>query len=316
MPGYLIVLLGLLLLCVGGAILYFGLRWSRTDQVSQRLQDFVSDPSEAPQEVTPAMAVRRLEIAGTFADRVLVPLVKKIAGFLGRITPASRMETLRNQLVTAGNPLNLGAREFYGIRVLFMIVAAGAAFLVLRQGLDRNNLLIAGAVVLVCFLFPIYWLRRMMRTRQDKISKEFPDALDMLSVCASAGLGFDQSLQRVGEQWDTNLADELDRVVSEMEMGLSRERAMRNLSDRLGVREISTFVTIILQSEKLGMSIADTLRAQAAQMREERRFNAQEQARKIPNKMLFPLVFLIFPAMFAVILGPAVPELLSLFENF
>jgi tight adherence protein C len=135
----------------------------------------------------------------------------------------------------------------------------------------------------------------------------------MLSVCAEAGLGFDQALQRVGDHWNTPLGAEFSRVVTEMGMGVPRRTALRNLADRLNVHELSSFVAVILQSDQLGMSITDTLHAQAKQMRIERRFRAQEQARKMPLKMLFPLLLLMFPAMFAVILGPMIPVLGELF---
>ena len=139
--------------------------------------------------------------------------------------------------------------------------------------------------------------------------------MDMLSVCATAGLGFDQSLQRVSEYWDTPIGHEFGRVINEMEMGLSRREALRNFSDRLDIREISSFVALILQTEQLGMSISDTLHAQAEQMRIERRFRAQEQAQKAPIKMLIPMALLIFPALLAVILGPALPILREVFNS-
>jgi tight adherence protein C len=166
------------------------------------------------------------------------------------------------------------------------------------------------------FLFPVLWLRLKVNKRQKLIQKQLPDALDMLSVCATAGLGFDQSIQRVSEFWDTELSAEFARTIAEMEMGLSRSEALRNLADRLDVPELSSFVTLILQADQLGMSIADTLTSQAEQMRVERHYRAEEQARKIPIKMLLPMVFLIFPAILAIILGPAVPDLIGFFQNF
>ena len=147
------------------------------------------------------------------------------------------------------------------------------------------------------------------------IVKALPDALDMLSVCAHAGLGFDQSLQRISEHWDTALAKEFGRVVTEIGMGIPRRIALRNIAERLDVTELSSFIAVIIQSDKLGMSITQTLHAQAKQMRIERRFRAQEQARKMPIKMLFPLMLFIFPSMFAVILGPMVPILDQLFDT-
>jgi len=171
------------------------------------------------------------------------------------------------------------------------------------------------AIFLMLFFLPVLWLRMMVHSRQTKIQKGLPDALDMLSVCASAGLGFDQSLQRVSEYWDTPIAIELGRVVKEMEMGISRQEALRGLADRIDVGELTTFVSLVIQSDQLGMSISDTLQAQADQMRIERRFRAQEQARMIPIKMLVPLAFMIFPALIAVVLGPAIPPIIDLFSG-
>jgi tight adherence protein C len=138
----------------------------------------------------------------------------------------------------------------------------------------------------------------------------------MLSVCVTAGLGFDQALQRVNEHWETPISIEFGRVLKEIEMGLSRRDALRNMVDRLDVPEVSSFVSFVLQTEQLGMSIADTLLTQAEQMRVMRRMRAQEQAQKAPTKMLLPMVFLIFPAILAIILGPVVPTLMEVFGTF
>jgi len=151
--------------------------------------------------------------------------------------------------------------------------------------------------------------------RRDSIGKGLPDALDMLSVCVEAGLGFDQALQRVSEHWKTPLGAELGRVVAEIGMGVPRRQALRNLAERVDIEHLASFVAVILQSDQLGMSITDTLHAQAEQMRIERRFRAQELARKMPLKMLFPLLLLIFPALFAVILGPTIPVLADFFST-
>jgi tight adherence protein C len=155
----------------------------------------------------------------------------------------------------------------------------------------------------------------LVRRRQDRIRRNLPDALDMLSVCADAGLGFDQSMQRVSENWKTPLGLELGRVVKEMSLGSSRAQAMRAMANRLDIIELSSFVSVILQSDQLGMSIADVLHSQANQMRIERRHWAQEQARKIPVKMLFPMIFLILPALFLIILGPALPAIQEVFSG-
>jgi tight adherence protein C len=175
--------------------------------------------------------------------------------------------------------------------------------------------LAAALMMFLLIMLPYVWLRRLIRQHKDRIVKTLPDALDMLSVCATAGLGFDQSMQRVSEYWQTEMGNEFGRVISEMEMGLSRADALRNLAYRTDVSELNSFISLIIQAEKLGMSITNTINAMAEQMRIERRFRAQEEARKLPTKMLFPLAFFIFPAMIAVILGPSLPALVDLFQN-
>ena len=152
-----------------------------------------------------------------------------------------------------------------------------------------------------------------MRNRQDEIRRALPDALDMLSVCASAGLGFDQSLQKISSYWDTEFGQEIKRTIQEMEMGVTRSDALRNLSQRLEVNDLSQFVAIIIQAEKIGMSYADVLTSQANQLRIMRQVRAREMANKLPGKMIIPVILFIFPAMIAVILGPTVPILMNLF---
>jgi tight adherence protein C len=214
----------------------------------------------------------------------------------------------------ADKPYGLGPREFYGFRIIFMILGIWAAFFMLRQSTDLIYIIGAGLIAYVGVLGPTVWLKRKARKRQDQIRKGLPDALDMLSVTATAGLGFDQSLQRVSEYWHTPVGIEFGRVVAEMEMGISRRNALRNMADRLDVPELSSFIAVIIQSDQLGMSIADALHAQAEQMRIERRFRAQEAARKVPLKMLFPMMLLIFPAMLAVVCGPSIPILSDFFK--
>jgi tight adherence protein C len=228
--------------------------------------------------------------------------------------PARNIGHIDHQLSIAGRPLGLGAREFYGLRLVVSLLGLWLAYLLARRGLELTNILAAALALYVGVLGPTAWLKGRVRVRQNRIRKDLPDALDMLSVCAQAGLGFDQSLQRVSENWDTKLSDEFARVVGEMEMGIARRQALRNLAVRLDIPELSSFVAVIVQSDQLGMSIADTLQAQAEQMRVERRFRAQEAARKVPLKMLFPMILLIFPAMMAVVCGPSIPLILDLFS--
>lgn len=305
--------LGFFLILAGILIVFLSRRWFNSDELSPRLVTFVVEEEPATRLSSLANS-RTRELSGSLTSRVLLPLLSRIGNLIGRMTPSRSMEELRHQLYLAGS--RLGPREFYGIRIAALMIGVWLSSVFLRREFNQINLLISILVLVLFILFPVLWLRQKVSTQQNAIRKGFPDALDMLSVCAAAGLGFDQSLQRVSEHWKTRIAQELGRVVAEMEMGLSRREALRNLADRLDITEISSFVAIIIQSDQLGMSIADTLHAQAEQMRIERHYRAEEIARKIPTKMLIPLAFLIFPAIIAIIIGPSIPALYELFQNF
>lgn len=322
--------------------LLLGIQANTVNEVSRRLREYVEEPQGKPKILPFATEMRRVELRGSFRKRVLEPWVARITDFLGRLTPGRLSQSLEDDLIVAGNPFGLSPRGFYFLRMGSTLVGFLLAFVMVRAavapdptvvdglsipvtgtGADApssspNPLLMLVWAALALFIFanlPKTWLRRKARQRKTEITRAMPDALDMLSVCADAGLGFDQSIQRVSEAWDTSLSREFARVVAEMGMGLPRHEALRNFADRVNVPDVSSFVAVILQSDQLGMSITQTLHAQAKQMRIERRFRAQEQARKMPLKMLFPLLLFIFPSMFAVILGPMVPVLAELFDT-
>lgn len=300
---------------IGIAFLLLSVRFVRTVNLSKRLVQYVETPLEDTRSRKNQVRIQPRIITGSFGSRIFMPAIRGIGAFFGRLTPAGSIDNLSKKLNTAGNPMGLGAREFYGISMAFTLLGVYLAFVLFRRGTATINLLLCILVLLFFYAGPKVWLHYLVTSRQNKVRKGLPDALDMLSVCATAGLGFDQSLQRVSEYWDTPIGREFGRVINEMEMGLTRRDALRNLSDRIDIREISSFVALIIQTEQLGMSISDTLHAQAEQMRIERRYRAQEQAQKAPIKMLIPMATLIFPALLAVILGPAIPSLMSVFGN-
>ena len=309
------IIISIALGIAGLTILVLSVRWLRSGSVSKRLVQYVENPLEDGKGRSNAARVQPRLITGSFGSRIFTPAIRGIGRLFGRITPAGAIESLAKKLLIAGNPLGLGAREFYGISIASALLGVYLAFLIIQRGTELINVALSILVLLLLYSFPKVWLQGRVNSRQNKVRKGLPDALDMLSVCATAGLGFDQSLQRVSEYWDTPIGREFGRVINEMEMGLARRDALRNLSDRLEIREIASFVALILQTEQLGMSISDTLHAQAEQMRIERRFRAQEQAQKAPIKMLIPMALLIFPALLAVILGPAIPTLMDVFRT-
>jgi tight adherence protein C len=332
-------LVGVAVLAVGLLLALIGLSLGSASEEGRRLQRYVVEPAQMREVEPDPFAYRQAELQGSFRQRLLLPGFKALGSLMGRMTPARSMASLRRQLMVAGNPLGLGPREFYGLQLVFIGLTFWLAWTLVRGGLSRQATVpVAGSglatsqpaattpplsltrlgatagILIIGTQFPKRWLRSRMRGRQNKIRRNLPDALDMLTVCADAGLGFDQALQRVSERWKTPLGIELGRVVSEMEMGIARSQALRNLADRLGVDELSSFVAVIIQSDKMGMSITHTLQSQAEQMRVERRHRAQEEARKAPLKMLFPMLTLIMPAMGAVVIGPTIPAIMEVFQ--
>jgi tight adherence protein C len=307
MPQTLIDLLtGVGLTLIGILLFLYALRLIRADKVSQRIQDFVTSPPNSefpsPQLLDPQT------FSESLIKRAFFPVISNIGGFLQRYAPAKTFQETNRKLGMIGNPLNIRAAEFYGIRALLFISGIWLAYSMvsLSVSTDYRSFIMAGAIVLLFFILPIAWLDSRVRQIQDDIRLGLPDALDMLSVCTSAGLGFDQALVRISDEWKNPMGIEFGRLVSEMDIGVSRQEALRNMVTRLDVAELSSFVAVVIQSERLGMSIADVLRSQAEQMRVQRQYRAKEIAQKLPAKMMFPLAFLILPALLIVVLGPAV----------
>jgi tight adherence protein C len=254
----------------------------------------------------------------SFVARAIWPVFRGVLRFLGRLLPTRNMERTRQQLEHAGNPGGLSVLDYYGIRVLLIIVLVGGAALLMRsnpsQGLlgGLRGVALAG---LIGYVLPVYWLRGRVRRRRNSVIRALPDALDMLTIGVEAGLAFESAMLRVGEKWDNELTHEFRRAVAEMRVGMSRETALTRMAERCDAPDLHSFVGVLVQSSQLGVSIASVLHSQADQMRERRRQRAEELARQAGIKMLIPLVFLIFPAIFVVILGPSVPRILATFRG-
>lgn len=258
--------------------------------------------------------LEEIELSQPFTDRVLVPLVEGLAGLARRFTPQESLETIRHNLELAGNPYGWSAVQFMGLRVLGAILFGGVGALIVfvsSMSLPRRMLLMGGLGVGGYFL-PALWLRSRTSSRQREILRSLPDALDLLTICVDAGLGFDGAMARVAEKWDNALSRELTRVLQEIQLGKLRREALRGMARRAEVQEVSTFVAAVVQAEELGVSIAKVLRIQAEEMRRRRRQRAEELARQAPIKMLPAIAFLIFPAIFVVLLGPAVIRVMTM----
>jgi tight adherence protein C len=159
--------------------------------------------------------------------------------------------------------------------------------------------------------FPVLWIRSKISKRQDSIVKALPDALDLLAICVEAGLGFDQAMGKVYEKWDNDLAVAFGRVLREIQLGKLRREALKDMSDRMDVPDVTSFTAAVIQADQLGVSMTKILRVQSDQMRVKRRQRAQEKAHQAPVKMMIPMVLLIFPSLWIVLLGPAVVFLLE-----
>jgi tight adherence protein C len=261
----------------------------------------------------PPLTLRQLEMRTSFYERAISPLSNAILGRLGRLAPQRNIEELDKKLERAGFPGNLSVVDFLGLKILVGIFLGGA-FAVLIYLFRSNLILTAGfglALGLAGFWFPNYWLSIKITARQTEILKSLPDALDMMVICVDAGLGLFGAMQRICDNWDNALVEELIRVIAEVKLGRSNLEALESMGQRVAVKEVSSFVMALNTAYKLGMNISQVLHIQAEQVRIARRQKAEELAHQAAIKMLFPLVFLIFPAMFAVILGPAIPQLLE-----
>ena len=252
----------------------------------------------------------------SFRERVLAPLLRALLVRLGRFTPAGNLEHLRRQLIMAGNPGNLAVIDFLGLKMLTGIATGvlGILYLATARSMPLGSAAPLGVGIgLVGTFLPNYWLSQRIRQRQAAIARALPDALDMLTTMVDAGLGFDMALIRLCEKWNNPLTEEFERVVLEMRMGVRRSEALRHLAERTGVPELNVLVAVLIQADRLGMSIANILHTQSAQMRTRRRQWVEEKAGTMPLKMLPIIVVFIFPALFAILLGPAVPGLLAAF---
>jgi tight adherence protein C len=254
----------------------------------------------------------------SLVQRIIVPTLRTAGRPLMRVTPGGVVNSARERLAQAGDPVSLGAVEFLGVQAGAALVGAIAGLGIVTS-LTRNPAaaplgVLAG--LLLGYAMPGIVLDTIGRGRKAAIGRALPAALDMLALSAEAGLSFDGAIGQVAHRWDTPLSDEFRRVLVEFQMGRERRHALRELAQRTGVPELSRFASAVVQADSLGVPLSQVLHEQSIEIRMRRRQRAEEAARKAPVKMLFPMVLLIFPALFVVVLGPAVPRLLDAFGGF
>lgn len=277
--------------------------FKRESNIDERLSKF-----------TDTMSLEQLELQQPFHQRVIVPLVQSTLETIGKFSPKQNAEKLKRSLQAAGNPGGITPVTFAGMRV-GLALAMGLIFgIVTITSMSQQEALMYTPLGFVLgYLMPGIWLGQKIKKRKKDIVKALPDALDLLTISVEAGLGFDIALKRVTDKWDNELGKEFKRVLSDIALGRSRREALRDMAIRTDVEDVQIFTSAIIQAEQLGVSIAKILRLQSDQMRIRRRQRAEEQAQRAPILMLFPMVFLIFPSIFVVILGPAVPKLITSF---
>ncbi len=258
-------------------------------------------------------SLSELEMSLSFRDRVVVPVFKVLSDLLTRFTPDQQIENTRRQLELAGKAQTTDARDFFGQRLMLMILLTVVAFVIFFVVTHQAPLtaigLTVGAAALGYFM-PALQLSGQISRRQNEIVKALPDCLDLLTICVEAGLGFDTAMGKVYEKWDNDLSAAFGRVLQEIQLGKLRREALRDMSNRMDVPDVTSFTAAIIQADQLGVSISKILRIQSDQMRVKRRQRAQERAQQAPVKMMIPMVFLIFPSIWIVLLGPSIIILL------
>jgi len=281
----LVFVFGTVLVSVAGLRLAMG----RASAIDRRLKE-VSGGLEQATEATPRF-------------QAVADALKRVGSRVPR--SPSEMGKLRLRLVQAGFRGNEALMTFFGIR---LVIAVGAFALCAMPILMRPNVSLALGACGLGWILPGIVLARMVKRRQHRIRRSLPDALDLMVVSVEAGLGLDQAMQRVSDELDfahPELSSELRLVNLELRAGKGRSDALHNLADRTGVDDVSSLVAMLVQTDRFGTSIAKSLRVHSETLRTKRRQRAEEAAAKTGVKMVFPLVFCIFPAIFVVTIGPA-----------
>jgi tight adherence protein C len=301
------MLLVLALLCLGGAAFLFG--------------EVVTYPSRLKsQSVRRATDYGRVRIPRSerelvhFRERVVAPAAARLASIPLKLRPSTSLETIQTRIVAAGLTQRVSVNTFLSIKGGAVVGGALLGLVLALLASPSMALLLVPVFAALGFLGPDWVLTMKIRGRRDLIRSELPDALDLLAVCVEAGLGFDGAITKLTEQMEGPLIDEFALTLNEIRVGETRSVALRKMAERVDANELSNFVRAVIQAEQLGISLGRILRVQAADTRNRRQAAAEEKAMKAPIKMLFPTVGFIFPAMFIVVLGPAMLNILAVFK--
>jgi tight adherence protein C len=310
-----IIIVVVLVILIGAALVVVaGIQKSKNlteDPLAERLAEY-SQRGES-------VSLEEIELAQPFSDRVVMPIMRRLGEFSTRFTPQNVLDQTRKRLELAGNPGRMDASTFM---ILHFVAAVFLGSLIFVISLFSHTFSVPIKILLVVvftvlgYFLPDLLLKSMIDRRQRSVRKAMPDALDLLTICVEAGLGFDAAMSKVHEKWENDLALAFGRVIREIQLGKLRRDALRDMAERLGIAEMTSFVAAVVQSEMLGVSMAKVLRIQSDQMRVRRRQYAEELAHQAPIKMIFPMGLLIFPALMIVLLTPAALRLMGSLKYF
>jgi tight adherence protein C len=249
-----------------------------------------------------------------FRERVLAPAAERLAAIPLKLSPKTNVESIGRKLVAAGVSQRISVHNFLTIKGGTTVAGCIGGVLIATVGSFASVLLFVPVLGVLGLIAPDFVLNMKIRARRETIRAELPDALDLLAVSVEAGLGFDGAVTKLTEHMDGPLIDEFALMLSEIRVGEARSVALRKMAERVDAVEVSNFVRAVVQAEQLGISLGRILRVQANDTRNRRQAAAEEKAMKAPIKMLIPTVFFIFPAMFIIILGPAMLHILTVFN--
>jgi tight adherence protein C len=256
--------------------------------------------------VTDSVDLRQQDLEGSPLDRMILPSARRLGRGVVRLTPFDLHARINEQIVLAGNPPGWDAERLVALKIVGGIAGTivGAFLVALLPVPVSLKVAFVLVVAFIGYVLPSTQLRLMASSRQRLIQRQLPDVMDLLTISVEAGLGFDAALAQVTHNVPGPLSEEMARLLQEVQIGVSRADAFRHLSDRTNVPELQSFVLSMIQADLFGVSIANVLRAQSRELRQKRRQRAEEIAQKIPVKLLFPMIFLVLPALFIVVLGP------------
>lgn len=260
---------------------------------------------------------RGLELDVPLRIRALDPVLSGLVGLGRRLTPASQVRRLERRLALAGHPEQWSVDRVVTLQVLAAVLggALGVLLGLIMDAGGPRTAVIAVIGLTVGWLAPVAYVSRLASSRSTALLSDLPDSLDLLTISVEAGLSFDAALSYVARNGHGPVAREFSRVLQEMQIGTSRSQALRALAERTDVEEMRTFASALVQAESFGVPMANALRVQSEEIRVKRRQRAEEQAQKVPVKILFPLIFGIMPVLFLVIIGPAAIQAVRTFSQ-